>query len=209
MNRSVEGIVYVLINKAMPGLVKIGKTTREKVELRMNELYSTGVPLPFQCVFAGKVEDVTKVEKAFHTAFGPYRINKNREFFQIEPEQAIALVELMSQEDMTPQITEELDKVDQDSKAAVHNYKPSKRPNYDFHEMGIPVDSVLQSVDGEFYCEVISNRRVLFKDEEMSLTKATRQMKNLPYSVQPGLHWTFEGRRLSDIYDETYPLEEE
>ena len=41
-----EGSVYVLTNPAMPNMVKIGKTTRD-VELRLADLYSTGVPLPF------------------------------------------------------------------------------------------------------------------------------------------------------------------
>ena len=44
-----EGIVYVLSNEAMPGLVKIGLTQRSELEVRLNELYSTGVPLPFTC----------------------------------------------------------------------------------------------------------------------------------------------------------------
>ena len=59
------GIIYVLTNPAMSGLVKIGKTSRASVDQRLNELYSTGVPVPFECVFAGKVEDESKVEKAF------------------------------------------------------------------------------------------------------------------------------------------------
>ena len=40
-----EGIVYVLTNPAMPGMVKIGKTGRD-VELRLNDLYTTGLPCP-------------------------------------------------------------------------------------------------------------------------------------------------------------------
>ena len=46
-----EGSVYVLTNPAMPNMVKIGKTTRD-VELRLADLYSTGVPLPFECEYA-------------------------------------------------------------------------------------------------------------------------------------------------------------
>ena len=42
-----EGTVYVLTNPAMPGMVKIGKTTRD-VTHRLKDLYSTGVPLPFE-----------------------------------------------------------------------------------------------------------------------------------------------------------------
>lgn len=98
------GIVYVLTNPAMPGLVKIGRTTRGTVDARLAELYTTGVPVPFECEFAGRIEDEARVERAFHTAFGPYRLNSKREFFEIEPEQAIALLELMVVENVTPQL---------------------------------------------------------------------------------------------------------
>ncbi len=72
-----SGIVYVLTNPEMPGLVKIGKTSRKEVHQRLIELYSTGVPVPFECEYAARVSDETLVEKAFHTAFEPYRINPN------------------------------------------------------------------------------------------------------------------------------------
>ena len=42
-----EVSLYVLNNPAVEGLVKIGKTTRD-VSLRLADLYSTGVPLPFE-----------------------------------------------------------------------------------------------------------------------------------------------------------------
>ena len=71
-----EGSVYVLTNPAMPNMVKIGKTTRD-VELRLADLYSTGVPLPFECEYAAKVKDVDKTEKAFHTAFNYAGLNLN------------------------------------------------------------------------------------------------------------------------------------
>lgn len=60
------GIVYLLTNPCMPGLVKIGMTTREDMDSRIKELYSTGVPVPFECQFACKVKksDCVKIEKA-------------------------------------------------------------------------------------------------------------------------------------------------
>ena len=65
-----EGSVYVLTNPAMPNMVKIGKTTRD-VELRLADLYSTGVPLPFECEYAAKVKDVdkTEIEKSYKVCF--------------------------------------------------------------------------------------------------------------------------------------------
>jgi hypothetical protein len=81
-----EGIVYVLTIPAIPGLVKIGKTARGSIDARLSELYSSGVPVPFECAYAAKVADQTTVEKSFHFAFAPYRINAKREFFPIEPD---------------------------------------------------------------------------------------------------------------------------
>jgi hypothetical protein len=86
MTESPSQIVYVLTNPAMLGLVKIGKTTQLEVEDRMKQLFSTGVPVPFDCAFACQVKDAAEVERALHMAFGDHRINPNREFFKIDPE---------------------------------------------------------------------------------------------------------------------------
>ena len=92
------GIVYVLTNPAMHGLVKIGKTTRSTLENRMGELYSTGVPVPFNCEIAIEVDDETAVENALHKAFNKFRVNPRREFFEIDPEDIKPLIALLGTE---------------------------------------------------------------------------------------------------------------
>ena len=62
------GYVYILRNEAMPGIYKIGITGRDKLEDRINELYKTNIPLPFECEFAAVVEDYEKVEGIIHNA---------------------------------------------------------------------------------------------------------------------------------------------
>ena len=57
--------IYVLTNPAMPDLVKIVKTTRD-VSLRLSDLYTTLVQLPFGCEYTAKVKGVDQTEKAFH-----------------------------------------------------------------------------------------------------------------------------------------------
>ena len=78
------GIVYILVNEFMPGVVKIGKT-RSPVEQRMRELDTTGVPLPFECFYAARVADADLVESKLHDAFADQRIRQRREFFLVDP----------------------------------------------------------------------------------------------------------------------------
>ncbi|MCY4268777.1 MAG: GIY-YIG nuclease family protein [Gammaproteobacteria bacterium] len=200
------GIVYVLTNPAMPGLVKIGKTARGSVDARLAELYSTGVPVPFECAFAARVNDEAKVENAFHRAFGPYRLNPKREFFQIEPEQAIALLELMADEDVTPTLQQEAASVDKDAKEASNKLK-ARRPRQNFVEMGIPPGSELCFFeDPHETITVVSERKVNFRGEVTSLSAATKEILGNSYHVKTGPYWTFKGRKLEEIYDETYEL---
>lgn len=83
-------LVYVLTNKAMPGYIKIGKTTHDNVSERLKELNSTGVPFPFECAYVAEVEDCTKVEEHMHRTFHVFRENKKREFFKMDADTAIA-----------------------------------------------------------------------------------------------------------------------
>lgn len=198
-----EGIVYILTNPAMKGLVKIGMTTRDEVGIRMGELYSTGVPVPFECSFAGRVNDVKAVERAFHIAFGPYRINPNREFFEIEDTQAIELLRLMCLEDVTPSLNTELDKVDEVSRDSGKRMK-QRRPPLNFETMKLSVGSILHSSYDDSQCTVADERKVNFGGEIMSLSKATRTILGLDYNVKPCPYWIFEGKSLSEIYNDTY-----
>ena len=75
----------------MPGLIKIGKTEQE-ADVRLSQLYTTGVPVPFKCVMAVKPErSAAEVEQALHQAFEPHRLNPAREFFEVEPEHVMAI----------------------------------------------------------------------------------------------------------------------
>ena len=187
----------------MPGLVKIGKTTRDDPKVRMSELYSTGVPVPFECVKAVKVEDEAAIESALHTAFGPSRVNSQREFFEIDAVQASVLLDQLGTEDVTPQINAENETIDKQSRDAAKRLI-SRRPNLNFDEMSIPPGSILQSTNTEDTVEVSGPKKVIFRGTEMSLTRATRDLLGLSYSVQPTPHWRFNGELLQDIYNRTY-----
>lgn len=83
--RRKSGYVYVLTNPGMPGLCKIGMTTRS-VKVRARELgASTGVPYPFRIRVAVPVSDPGRVEKMIHRRLWRHRVNQNREFFRADP----------------------------------------------------------------------------------------------------------------------------
>lgn len=198
-------IVYVVTNPAMPGLVKIGRTSSEEAQTRLAQLYSTGVPFPFRLEFACRVANPEEVEAALHTAFAPQRVNARREFFQIEAGQAIAILKLLHVEDATQAVTAELAVTDQSDAAAGEAFR-SRRPNFNFVEMGIPIGSELVFAATDARVTVSGAKKVRLADEEMSLTAATRKLLSLDYAVAPGPYWTFNSRLLKDIYDETYPV---
>lgn len=197
-----KGVVYLLTNPAMPGLVKIGKTT-SAAQVRMDSLYTTGVPVPFTCVFAVEVSDITATEKALHIAFGPNRINPRREFFKIDEIQARVLLEQLGTKDVTPRVEADNQKVDDDSRRAGEKLS-ARRPNLNFDKMGIPSKSILKAVNSNHTAIVVDARAVEFEGQVMSLTAATRVILNVDYGVQPSPHWQFEGEVLKDIYERTY-----
>lgn len=200
---SSEGIVYILTNPAMPGLVKIGKTSRDSVEIRLVELYSTGVPVPFECEYAARVEDANAVEQILHEAFGPYRINPKREFFDISSEEARDVLQPLGTEDVTPEIQSEANSIDVESRPGVERLR-SRRPNLDFHEMEIHPGAELKFTRADESVEVIDNKRVRYQGETYLLSKITRELLGTQNKVHPTRYWTYKGKSLREIYDETY-----
>lgn len=197
-------IVYVLTNPAMPGLVKIGKTTQLEVDARMRQLYSTGVPVPFDCAFACQVKDATEVEKALHFAFGNSRINPNREFFNIDAERVIAVLKLLKVDDITQQVEQQIEAdVEAIDKQSAQNLKEARRPRMNFHEIGIPNGSILIAKDGQTQVIVVDEKKVEMAGIICSLTAATRKLLGLPetYPLQPSPYWVFNGRTVKEIYE--------
>ncbi len=201
-----EGTVYVLTNPAMPGMVKIGKTTRD-VSLRLADLYSTGVPLPFECAYAALVKDVDKTEKAFHAAFEPDRVNPKREFFNINPGQAIAVLELMAIEDVTPKIQNDAKNIDLEALPSIEKFKRLRRPNQDFFEMGLKAGDILKFGRNNETCKVLNARQVSYKGETWHLSNLTKKLVDNTSPLDGYASWYINGRNLQDIYNETYFFE--
>lgn len=162
-------VVYVLTNRAMPGLVKIGYTTQSDANIRIGQLFTTGVPLPFEIQYACHVSNPEQVERALHEAFAPHRINPKREFFSIEPRQAIAILKLLHiGEDVTQAVEKQPNamEVDQISLDVVEQLKRKHRPRLVFDDLGIPVGAKLYYVGDSNVCaEVGLKNKVVMNGE--------------------------------------------
>ena len=201
-----EGTVYVLTNPAMPGMVKIGKTTRD-VSLRLEDLYSTGVPLPFECEYAALVKDVDKTEKVFHNAFEKSRVNPRREFFNIHPIQATDLLKLMAIEDVTPIVQDKAKNIDKEAIPLIEKFKISRRPNQNFFEMGLKAGDVLRFGRNDEFCTVLNARQVSYKNETWFLSNLTKKLLDITSPKDGYGSWYFKGKNLQEIYNETYFFE--
>ncbi len=192
----------------MPGYVKIGRTGVERLKKRLKTLYSTGVPSPFVILYAAKVSDMKAVENALHKAFAPYRPNR-KEFFRIDPKQAIAILEVLQLANVTSLVANEEDAIAAE-KAATNEAqtseqvypKRSKLPKLQFGDLRIPVGATLNSLDGNNEAITVTGNKVIYKGEEMSLTRATKLMLGIDHDRQPSPYWYYQGRSLREMYDE-------
>ena len=193
--------VYILINEAMPGLVKIGRTTTS-VKQRISELNQpAGIPLPFTCYYAARVEDCVKVERKLHEAFGDHRVRDRREFFRLSPHRAQAALELAALEDVTPR-EEIIDDYPED--AAMGLIRETKRrvlPT--FSQYQIPIGSLLQlTKNSEITAVVDGERTVLFNGESVALSAAALSaLRSMGYdwkSAHGAAYWEFQGETIWD-----------
>jgi hypothetical protein len=85
--------VYVLVNKSMPGMVKIGLTTTS-VDQRVKEINgATGVPTPWIDVFKFKCYGSKYLEREVHQYLAAYRVSSNREMFAVTTIHAQEVIE--------------------------------------------------------------------------------------------------------------------
>lgn len=205
------GIVYLLTNPAMPGIVKIGMTNRADLEVRLKELYGTGVPVPFECAYACKVkkENAKKLERALHMAFDPYRVNPKREFFEIDPKQAIAIMSYHNEGDATEEVEEEINlDLTQGEKQSTLSFK-TKRPKLNYTQLGIsPGENLTYTKDSSISVTVVGANKVNYQGEECSLTAATKKIMGLPEdsALQPTKYWMYGEENLMAIYNKVFPI---
>jgi len=198
-----SGILYVLTNPVMPGLVKIGCTTG-KVEDRIRDVSAaTGVPVAFHCHFAARVDDMAAKEKTLHQLFSDKRLNPKREFFEVAPEKVVLAIRMGPFSEETPgKVDIPLEEEKALEKAEEADSK--RRSNIKLEEIGIPVGAQLTLSRGEdVHATVVSGNRVEYEGDVMSLSKAAvSALHKLGYKTPAASgsdYWMYDGRTLDEV----------
>ena len=88
-SHSKAGWLYVISSPSLPGLVKLGATRRLNPTIRVKELSSSSLPEPYHAHCFVFSDDCFELENNIHKYFDKERVNPDREFFRIEPKEAI------------------------------------------------------------------------------------------------------------------------
>lgn len=88
-SHSKAGWLYVITSPSLPGLTKLGCTRRLNPSIRIKELSSSSLPEPFHAHCFVFSDDCFELENNIHKYFDKERVNPDREFFRIEPKEAI------------------------------------------------------------------------------------------------------------------------
>ena len=93
---NLEGYIYLMKNDSMKeNIFKIGKTSKTPDERAEDLSKSTGVPEKFEVINYWRSKNTTKDESEIFASLENYRYSDNREFFQIEKNEAIKKIEFI------------------------------------------------------------------------------------------------------------------
>ena len=196
-----KGIIYIFTNDAMPDYIKIGITT--DIKARLKELDTTAIPVPFRLHYAIRIKDYKTKERFIHEAFADHRVRKNREFFRLAPERAVAMLKAMEGEEISDFGNNMIDEkglvvADRQLKNIV------RKKNFSFQDYAIPVGAELVFTrDKAKRAHVLANNRVEYKGKKYSLSAlAKKWLKEQGYnwkSVQGPAYFKYKNQFLTDM----------
>ena len=197
-----SGIVYILQNPAfLETIIKIGST--KNLKSRIDQLsHNTAVPARFTCYYARRVSDARYVEKQLQSGLSSRRFRPDREFFEVDPQEAKSLLEIAPGEDVTP---------DNELEGATDFEKRlAKRSMFRLSNFGIQPGHILTFAnDASITATVNEDGKTIVMGngapEEMrgkvySLSNAAGQL--LGYRVGGPDHWLCDGKTLNAIRQE-------
>ena len=215
---SKEGYVYILTNPSFKeDWVKIGKSARP-VDVRSKELDNTAVPLPFDIYATLKTEKYDKVEKQIHKQIDrltDLRIRQNREFFNIAPDQALAIMldiaTLLDDAEVYEYVGGEplmRYPVPEERALPPNAAKRISKPSFKFSMVGLKVGDVITFDATGKQVKVAGDAKIedeygrLWSLSAYTATNLPEHMQNTSGSYQGPKFFSYEGKTLVEIRSE-------
>ena len=186
--------------------LKLGKSSRLP-EVRGRELYNTALPLPYEIFATLQTEKYNEAERMLHRSIdriSDLRINKGREFFNIDPESAYEILadikELLGDEAILELKGDNVEV----SKEEQQGSKRRVSQRFDFYSRGLKDGDVINFLGDETITAVVTGgRHVLFENEQYLLSPLVRELYtrqgnvNSSGAYQGPTYFTYNGIKLT------------
>lgn len=210
-----KGYVYILTNDSFrEDWVKIGRSSRP-VDVRSKELDNTAVPLPFKVYATIQTTKYTNVERIVHKQIDrltDLRIRQNREFFNVEPSQALdILLDLATAIDDAVVMQYVDDKpvqlypsINNEKPQAVKTEKHVQRKPFEFAMVGLKDGDMITFAPLNIQVKVNGKNKVEFEGRLWSLSAFTGtylpiEKQNNSGAYQGPKYFTYNNKTLWDL----------
>ena len=210
-----KGFVYILTNDSFrEDWVKIGRSSRP-VDVRSKELDNTAVPLPFKVYATIQTTKYTNVERIVHKQIDrltDLRIRQNREFFNVEPSQALdILLDLATAIDDAVVMQYVDDKpvqlypsINNEKPQAVKTEKHVSRKPFEFAMVGLKDGDMITFAPLNIQVKVNGKNKVEFEGRLWSLSAFTGtylpiEKQNNSGAYQGPKYFTYNNKTLWDL----------
>ena len=207
-----SGVIYILTNPSFPKFVKIGYA--HDIEVRLRQLNrSETTPFAFRVYAVYQVESEL-TDKELHKLIDQLNPDlrtieefdgrpRVREFYEMEAEEAYALLESIAKisgtQDRLQRLKPEGHEIMDEKIAAEINESP-RRSVFRFSENGIPVGSILTFIEDESIKPVVvDDRRIEYQGITTSMSALAQQIKGFDHPVQGTQWFTYNGVKLTDL----------
>ena len=210
-----KGYVYILTNDSFrEDWVKIGRSCRP-VDVRSKELDNTAVPLPFKIYATIQTIKYVDVERIVHKQIDrltDLRIRQNREFFNVEPSQALdILLDLATAIDDAVVMQYVDDKpvqlypsINNEKPQAVKTEKHVSRKPFEFAMVGLKDGDMITFAPLNIQVKVNGKNKVEFEGRLWSLSAFTGtylpiEKQNNSGAYQGPKYFTYNNKTLWDL----------
>lgn len=206
-----KGCIYILTNPSFENYVKIGYA--DNIDERLKQLNrSECTPFAFR-VYATYEVSTRLSDKKLHSIID--KLNPNlraiddvegkkrvREFYAMTAEEAYSLLEAIAE---INGLTDKLKKKEPTKKELQNEEleKTIRQEAFRFSLCDIPVGSELEFCDDRnIKCYVSTNRKVIFENEELSLSALAKKLLGVSYSVTGPHYFLYKGEYLYKLRKE-------